>query len=92
MSLQMAPRPTSPCSTPASAATRRAKDFLCASCEAVGPEEEAGCSEGTCFTPTGLAGPPPKHLRIWSEVTQRDLRPERMPLVSQPVVWETRVV
>lgn len=59
MSLQMAPRPTSPCSTPAPAATRRAKDFLCASCEAVGPEEEAGCSEGTCFTPTGLAGPPP---------------------------------
>lgn len=58
MSLQMAPRPTSPCSTPARAATRRAKDFLCASCEAVGPEEEAGCSEGTCFTPTGLAGPP----------------------------------
>lgn len=58
MSLQMAPRPTSPCSTPAPAATRRAKDFLCASCEAVGPEEEAGCSEGTSFTPTGLAGPP----------------------------------
>lgn len=58
MSLQMAPRPTSPCSTPAPAATRRAKDFLCASCEAVGPEEEAGCSEGTCFTPMGLAGPP----------------------------------
>lgn len=39
-------------------ATRRAKGCLCASCDAVRPEEEVGCSEGPYFTPMGLAGPP----------------------------------
>lgn len=30
----------------------------------------------------------PQHLLIRSEVTQGDLRPEMVPLVSQPVVWK----
>lgn len=43
---------------PPPAAFTVCKGLSCASCEAVGPEEEAGCSEVTRFTPTGLAGPP----------------------------------